>query len=322
MVESLAIAKAIAARTRQRLDFNRQCLTEGLANIGGGFFQCMPGGGSLTRSALNFQAGAVTRLSSMVAAAGVAIVLLLFASQAKYVPRAALAGLLLVTAWRIVDWQRFRFCLRATRMDAAVLLATAAAAVFISIEISILIGTCLSFLFFVPRAARLQAHELVVAKGRVVRERYPSDPQCTLLVIFSLEGEMFFGAAPELEEHLAELYRRADAGVRVIVLRLKRARNPDMVCLERLQRFVVDMKARKVPVILCGVRQDFASALANIRSEEWLQPANLFLEEAMTGSSTLHAILHAYTLLAGARCPTCPAPAEGAESAARWHYAV
>jgi SulP family sulfate permease len=64
LLEALAIAKSIAARTHQALDYNKQALAEGLSNVGGGFFQCMPGSGSLTRSAINFHAGAATPDSS------------------------------------------------------------------------------------------------------------------------------------------------------------------------------------------------------------------------------------------------------------------
>ena len=86
LVEALAIAKSIAARTRQRLDYNRQCLAEGIANLGGGFFQCIPGSGSLTRSSINYFAGAVTRMSGLYSAAAVALTLFLFAPLAGYVP--------------------------------------------------------------------------------------------------------------------------------------------------------------------------------------------------------------------------------------------
>ena len=82
LVEALAIAKTLAVRTREPFDYNRQCLAEGLANLGGGFFQCMPGSGSLTRSAINFMSGAATRLSGVFAAAAVAVTVLLFAPWA------------------------------------------------------------------------------------------------------------------------------------------------------------------------------------------------------------------------------------------------
>jgi SulP family sulfate permease len=86
LLEALAIAKSIASRTREPLDYNRQCLAEGVANLAGGFFQCIPGSGSLTRSAINYQAGAATRWSGVVAAAAVAAALLLFADLARFVP--------------------------------------------------------------------------------------------------------------------------------------------------------------------------------------------------------------------------------------------
>ncbi len=98
LLEALAIAKAIGHQTRQPLDYNQQCLAEGLGNLAGGFFQCLPGSGSLTRSSINYQAGAVTRFSGVIAAAAVALALVLLGPLAWYLPRSALAGLLLVTA--------------------------------------------------------------------------------------------------------------------------------------------------------------------------------------------------------------------------------
>jgi len=200
--------------------------------------------------------------------------------------------------------------------------ATALTAIFISIEFSILIGTFLSFLFFVPRAARLLPTELVVSPDRVVRERQPTDFQCTKMALFSLEGELFFGAAPELEEFFEDLTQRANSGIRIIVLRLKRARNPDMVCLDILQRFLEDMQARRVTVLLCGIREDFAQALYNLRFHHWLPPECLFLEEAATGSSTLRAVRRAYDILDIDRCPTCPRPLDAKDTAADWYYMI
>jgi SulP family sulfate permease len=322
LVESLAIAKAVALRTRQRLDFNRQCLAEGLANMGGGLFRCMPGCGSLTRSAINYQAGAVTRVAGLMSAAGVAVVVLLFADKARYVPKPALAGILLVTVWRLVDRQRLWYCLRATRFDAGLALATAGAAIFISIEFSILIGTFLSFLFYVPRAARLQCSELVVTADRVVRERQPDDLRCRKMALFSLEGEFFFGAAPELDEYLEQVARQVDDGARVVVLRFKRVRNPDMVCLERLQHFIEDMEHQGVPVLLCGVRKDLARALDNLDFHRWLPKGRLFLEEHAPLSSTLRAVRDAYELLGQDLCATCPRRGQTDAGAGEWTYVI
>jgi SulP family sulfate permease len=306
LLEALAIAKAIAHQTRQTLDFNRQCLAEGLANLAGGFFQCLPGSGSLTRSAINFQSGAVSRMSGIFAAGSVAAVLLMFAPLMRYVPKAALAGLLMITASRLVDWKRLRSALGASRYDAGLVLLTAFAAVFISVEFSILIGVGISILLFVPRAAKLRGSELIVSEEAVVRERVASDPECTGMLIFDFEGDLFFGAAPELDNYFAAVEKRAQqAGIRCVVLRVKGTSNPDMVCMERFQHFIADMQRHGVFVLLCGVRPEFARVMKNMRFEEYLPKSHVFLEEPKLFSSTLKAVRHGYKLASELSCPHC-----------------
>ncbi len=322
LLEAIAIAKSIGARTRQPLDCNRQCLAEGLANLGGGLFQCMPGSGSLTRSAINFQAGAATRLSGVFAAIAVAATLLLLAPQARFIPTSAIAGMLIITAWRLVDKPRTRFSMRASRFDAGLVGATAFAAVFISVEFSIMIGTFLSFLFVVPRVARLQGTELAVSAGRMVRERHPGDPPCDRMVLMALEGELFFGAGPELKSILDELTARAVAGTRVLVLRMKRTRHPDMVCLELLQDFLQDMHKHGAIVLLCGIREDFAEALERLEFYRWLPREHVFTETAGSESSTLQAVRRGYELLGDNLCPLCPRRQEREDDKGGWSYMI
>jgi SulP family sulfate permease len=306
LLEALAIAKSIANTTRQSLDYNRQCLAEGLANLTGGFFQCLPGSGSLTRSAINFQAGAVSRLSGIFAAGTVALVVIALAPFARYIPKAALAGLLLVTAVRLVDWKRLSYAMRASRYDASLVLVTAFSAVFISVEFSILIGVALSILMFVPRAALLRWSELVVSSERVVRERLTGDPPCTAMLFYDLEGELFFGAAPELDRCFDHLLQRIqDENIRFVILRLKRTRNPDMVSLERFDHFLRDMQGRGVTVLLCGVRPAFTRGMANLRFYDWFPADQVFPEEAEKFSATLKAVRHVYELLEDNRCEHC-----------------
>ena len=191
LLEALAIAKSIAHKTRQPLDYNRQCLAEGLANLAGGFFRCLPGSGSLSRSAINFQAGAATRFSGIVAALGVALAVLLFAPLTRFIPKAALAGLLVLTAARLIDIPRLRYAFAATKFDAGLVIVTALVAVFVGVEYSILAGVLISMALFIPRASVLQSRELVVSPERVVRERIPSDPPNPDLILTDLEGELF-----------------------------------------------------------------------------------------------------------------------------------
>jgi len=173
LLEAVAMAKALAARTRQKLDMNQLCLSEGIANFTGSFFQCYPGSGSLTRSAINQQAGAVTQWAGIVSAAAVALIVIAFAPYARFIPRAALAGILIVSAWRMIDRHALVYHLRASRFDMMIVAVTAFSAVAISIQFCVLIGVFMSFLLSVARAGRMQATRFSIAPDGAVQERLP-----------------------------------------------------------------------------------------------------------------------------------------------------
>jgi SulP family sulfate permease len=310
LLEAISMAKAIAVHTRQRVDMNQQCLSEGLANVAGSFFQCYPGSGSLTRSSINQQAGAATQWAGAVSAVAVAMVMVAFGAYARFVPRAALAGILMVSAWKMVDWRSLFFHVRATRFDAVIVCATALAAVFISIEFCVLIGVFLSFMLAVPRVGQILLTEFVVTTEGGVHERLAEDHACRKILIFGIEGELFFGAVASLERHLHAIEARVEPETRVVVLRMKRARNPDAVGLNLLQTFLTTMKARNVHVILCGVRRELAERLTHAGITDRLDEGQLFLEEAVRQTSTVLAVRHAYTLI-DAPCATCPRRSDG-----------
>ncbi|MEW6436390.1 MAG: SulP family inorganic anion transporter [Pseudomonadota bacterium] len=298
LIEALSIAKAIAHETGQRIDYNRQILAEGLANLAGGFFQSLPGSGSLSRSAINYQAGAATRFSGIVAAAASAVALVLLAPLLRYVPRPALAGLLLLTAARLVDFKRLVYTLKASRYDAGLVIITAVTAIAINLDTAVLLGVTLSILLFVPRAAKLKVSELIVTPEHVVRERLPADPADQSLLIYDFEGELFFGAAPELDRYLETLKKRVETqDVKFVILRLKRARNPDVVCIERLEHYLREERARGVTVLLAGVRDDTLHALQNIGFETWFPAEHVFPEEREEYSATVKAVRYAYAHL-------------------------
>ncbi len=264
LLEAIAMAKAIAARTGQKLDINQQCLSEGAANLAGSFFQCIPGSGSLTRSAVNQQAGAVSQWSGVFAAFAVAATVLLLAPFAQYIPQASLAGLLLLAAFRMVDREQLVFHLRATRFDAGVVLATALAAVAISVEFCIVIGVFLSFVLYVPRAAHVRLIQLIRTPENGVRERWPGEPVSDGLLIYRLEGELFFGAEPDLKEHCVTIERAARGEVRAVLLMLDRARNPDAAFLNLLRALGSSLRQRHVTLILSGVEPGLSKALTSI----------------------------------------------------------
>ena len=324
LLEAISMAKAIAAQTRQKLDINQQCLSEGIANAVGSLFHCFPGAGSLTRSTINQQAGARTQWSGVIAAAAVALTVLLFARSAYYIPKSGLAGILILSAWRLVDRKELAYYLRTTRFDAWILALTAISAVAVSIEFCVLIGVFLSFVLYVPQAARVRLTELIMTPERVIRERLAADVPCKRIRIFNLEGEFFFGAAPELEQHLDSIARAAEEGARVVILRLKRVRNPDAVCMSVLDRFYERMHAANVAVLLCGVRPDLMKVIDSSGLFRRLGPAHVFVFEE-TGkfwTSTLEAVRVAYEVLGDDVCDVCPRHAESLNKKDGWYYLI
>jgi SulP family sulfate permease len=295
LIEALSIAKAIASQSGQKIDYNRQIIAEGLANLTGGFFQTVPGSGSVTRSPINYQAGAVSRFSGVVASITVAIAVLLFAPLFHYLPRAALAGLLLITAARLIDVKRLGYSIKASRYDAGLVIGTALTGVLIDLDTAVLLGVALSILLFVPRAAKLKAKELVVTPERVVRERVPADPADPSTLIYDFEGELFFGAAPDLERYLEELGQRIkDDDIKYLVLRLKRVRHPDVVVIERIEKFVREETNRGVTVLLAGVQADLWKLLTNVGFDTWFPAERAFPEEDEEFSATLKAVRYAH----------------------------
>jgi SulP family sulfate permease len=306
LLEAIAMAKSLAAQTGQRLDINQQCLSEGMANLTGSFFQCMPGSGSLTRSAINQQAGAVSQWAGVFSAIAVAVTMMLFAGMARYIPRASLAGLLMLASYRMVDHRQLLFHLRATRFDTLIVIATALGAVLVSVEFCVFIGVFFSFVLYVPRAAQVQMVELKLSADRQVRELLPGEEQCGRMLLFDLEGEISFGAAPELEAHLIRIEHRVRQDTRIVLLFLKRARNPDAVFLNLLADFQRRLHKRHVELILCGVRADLAKALQSTRLTAVLGAEHIILDTASPASSTPDVVSRAYAILDGDVCSTCP----------------
>jgi SulP family sulfate permease len=320
LLEAISMAKSIAAVTGQKLDLNQQCLSEGFANFGGSFFSCMPGSGSLTRSAINQQAGARTQWSGVVSAVAVALIVLAFAPYARFIPRSALAGILMLTATRMVNPRELRYHLRASRFDATIVTVTAVAAFAISIEFCVLIGVFMSFLLAVPRTGQMLLTEFVVTPEGTVHERLPDDELCGHVLIFGLEGEMYFGSGASLEQHLETIGGRIMPQTRVVVLRMKRARNPDAVGMTLLEGAVDRLRERGVHVILCGVRQGMLACMEKCGLAPKLGESQIFLEQPVRQTSTLLAIRHTAELVPDG-CPGCP-PRATATNGRELHFTI
>lgn len=259
MLESVAIAKSIAVHTGEEISANQEFFAQGLKNFISSFWQCIPGSGSFTRSALDHAAGAETRFAAVFNSLFVAAIFLLFGRWAHFVPRAALAGVLFVIAYGLIDWRYFLRLTRTTRSDAVVCLATFFATLLAPLEYAIFIGIFLNIGLFLRLSSRLHLHEMIQSPAGPFIETPIHDRSGHKQILFlQVEGNLFFGVADELQDRLTTIAR---TGVRVVILRLKRTHSVDATCLHVLEQFARQMTDRSGHVILCGVRPELMDVL-------------------------------------------------------------
>jgi SulP family sulfate permease len=225
--QSISIAKAVAARSGQRIDANREFRGQGLSNMVGGFFSSYVSCGSMNRSMPNLQAGAHTPLAAVFSALLLLALVAVSAPLLAKIPMAALAALLLVVAMSLFDLPRWRQLLQLSRTEFGVALATMVATVTIRLEIAILLGTLLSLMSFLYRTSRPAMRTMGFDSTHpdrqfVVLEDAPSDasdssvtaaaaaevhplPECPQLKLLRMEGEVYFGATQHVADTLHAL---------------------------------------------------------------------------------------------------------------------
>ena len=151
--QSVAIAKAMAERSDQLLDVNREVLGQGLANVAGAFFSCFASCGSLNRSVPHLEAGARTPLAGVMAAALLLVLVALAAPLLAWVPMAAIAALLLVVSWTLIDAAAWRELYLLDRSEAAVAAGTLAATLLLPLQVAVLAGVAASLVVYLYRTA-------------------------------------------------------------------------------------------------------------------------------------------------------------------------
>lgn len=222
--QSFSIAKAVAARSGQHIDANREFFGQGLSNVVGGFFSCYVSCGSLNRSMPNLEAGARTPLASVFSALWLVGLVALSASLLATIPMAAIGGLLLLIAWSLLDLKAWRALWPLSRLEFGIAFATLVATLLLRLEIAILIGTLLSlaaYLWHTSRPAmrvmgfdtREPGRPFVIVDGNP--HALPTCPQLTLL---RMEGAVYFGATQHVADRLHALREGPDPPKHLLVM--------------------------------------------------------------------------------------------------------
>jgi SulP family sulfate permease len=245
---------AVSARARgARPDMRREILAQGWANVAGAFAASFPASASLTRSALLRLAGARTRLAPAVAALFMVPILFFAGPSISYVPQAALAGILFVTARDMVDFQSMSRMWRATRATRLLLSVTLSSTLMLPLEWAILLGAGLGLAIHLARTS-VPRLRLLVPTGpdaeRLVPLRPEDQPE---VVVVEVSGALHYAA---VEPFLAELEHRIPRAAGLVAMDLTHAHEMRFTALLALERFASDLARRGITLLLAGVSDD------------------------------------------------------------------
>ncbi|MGP4031653.1 SulP family inorganic anion transporter [Pseudarthrobacter sp. 1C304] len=231
---------------------DRELTGQGLASIAAGFFGGMPATGAIARTAVNVRSGARTRFSAIVHALVLLAIIYLGADLVGKIPLAVLAGILMVTATRMVSRHTVTAILRSTRADAFVFVLTALITVAFDLIVAIEIGLVAAALFTLRTFASLSG---------VKREEIPGPPEPgdEHIAIFRLDGAMFFGAAERVLQEISQV-----KDIQVAIIRLSQVRMLDATGAHTLVEVISALELRGVTVLLKGVQPQHLELVTNV----------------------------------------------------------
>jgi len=245
--QSISIAKAVAARSGQRIDANREFRGQGLSNIIGGFFSSYVSCGSLNRSMPNLEAGARTPLAAVFSALLLLGLVAVSAALLAQIPMAALAALLGLVAVSLLDLGRWRQLFSLSRTEFGVALATLVATVSIRLEIAILLGTLLSLMSFLYRTSKPAMRTMGFdsrAPDRqfvVLADAEHPLPECPQLKLLRMEGEVYFGATQHVADTLHALRHARHPQKHLLVM----GKSMNFIDLAGAQLWEAELNARR-----------------------------------------------------------------------------
>lgn len=284
VVESIAVAKALASKRRQAIDPDQELIALGAANIGAGLFSGYPVTGGFARSVVNFQAGAVTGLASLVTAGGIALILLFFTPLFYYLPQAVLAATVIVAIFGLVDLKEPRHIWQANRSDAITWGVTFAAVLLLGIETGIFIGVGASLLLYLWRTSR--PHIAVVGRlgesevyRNILRYNVQTWPH---VVAVRVDESLYFANTRYLENALLEIVAERPE-VKHLVLIGSAINFIDSSALHTLESLIVELRDAGVELHLAEIKGPVMDGLKRAHFVEKIGPERIHLttHEAM-----------------------------------------
>ena len=255
-MESIAVAKSIAAKEKYPVNANQELVGLGLANVFGSFFSAYPVTGGFSRSAVNYQAGARTPLASIITAVLIVLTLLFFTSLFYYLPQAVLAAIVMVAVYGLIDFKEPVHLFKLKPIDGWTLILTFFATLTIGIEQGILLGAAFSLLVFIWRSAYPHTAELgYLPEQRVFRNirRYPEAHTFPQALILRVDASLYFANMSFLTSKLTDLVaERPD--LQYILLDFSAVNDIDAVALDTLDELMTGLKSQGTQVHIAAMK--------------------------------------------------------------------
>ncbi|WP_432800292.1 SulP family inorganic anion transporter [Poriferisphaera sp. WC338] len=319
MLEAYSIGRAITAKRGGQISANDELFSQGLINFVSSFFESIPGSGSFSRSALNEYAGARTSLAGLANAVFVILIVLLIKGLVPYIPKTAIAAVLFVVAYGLIDFKFITKLYRANRFDLVVCITTLLATLFLPLAYAVFVGIMINIALYLRQTARLRMHEIVhvSSTGSFHEKPFEEDNlSCKDMVFVQLDGDLYFALADELQIRLSETGRSA---ARVVILRLKRTHSIDSSALHVIEQFVKSMQSQNKHVILTGVQPEMKQTLDRYGITQLAGEQNVFLASNQTFNASHRAVQHAQVLICGDQQEMAEA---GSRMSVGWSYSI
>ncbi|WP_445359669.1 SulP family inorganic anion transporter [Microbulbifer sp. ANSA005] len=283
-VESISVAKTLAAKRRQRIDSNQELVALGLANVGAGFSGGFPVSGGFSRSVVNADAGAQTQFASLFAAIGIGFTALFLTSPLYFLPKATLAATIIVAVLSLVDFSILRKTWQFSKADFLAVAVTIFVTLLFGVESGVLCGVGASLLLFVWRASKPHIAEVGLIEGTEHFRNIDRHPVKTAseILTFRVDGRLMFSNISTLEERI---YSRlgGNSQVRHVILMCSAVNEIDWSALEVLESINSILLNRDVRLHLSEVkgpvmdRLEKSSFLQKLSGEVFLSQYQAFV---------------------------------------------
>lgn len=289
LVQTIAMARSIASQTGQRLDSNQEFVGQGIANIAAGLFSGFAVAGSFSRTAVNLQAGARSPMAAIFSGLFVLIAMFVLAPLAAFLPRAALAGALIIIGLGLVDRAEITRILRGTRGDGLIMMVTFLGTLFLPIEFAVMGGILLSFVHYTLRTSMPKVQQVLPDDDFHHFAYRPEKENCPQLSVIDILGDLYFGAVNHIEEKILK-HLSDHPEQRFLLIRMNHVNHCDYSGVHMLENVVKAYRDAGGDVFLVRVKGQLMDFMQATAFHGYLG-ANNFLDEDEAISHIFHHVL-------------------------------